>query len=88
MGSHVTASVGTALEPQLLVRGAELVQVSSPVQSGHRVPDLLIRTGAHSRFVACTYAGVCLRVSCPSEICWRRCQRGVARQTDRMGRVL
>jgi hypothetical protein len=57
MGSHVTASVGTALEPQLLVRGTELVQVSSPVQSAHYSPDPLARTGRRSRFLAETYAG-------------------------------
>jgi hypothetical protein len=57
VGSHVTVSVGTSAEPQLLVRGTELVQVSSPVQSGHYSPDLLTRTGARSRFVAETYAG-------------------------------
>jgi hypothetical protein len=57
MGSHVTASVGTALEPQLLVRGTELVQVSSPVQSAHDAPDLLTRTGRRSRFLAMSYAG-------------------------------
>jgi hypothetical protein len=63
MGSHVTVSVGTAVEPQLLVRGTELVQVFSPVQPGHRVPDLLTGTGARSRLIAETYAGVLLRVS-------------------------
>jgi hypothetical protein len=57
VGSHVTASVGTALEPQLLVRGTELVQVSSPVQSAHYSPDPLARTGRRSRFLADTYAG-------------------------------
>jgi hypothetical protein len=57
MGSHVTVSVGTALEPQLLVRGTELVQVSSPVQSAHYSPDLLNRTGARSRYLAASYAG-------------------------------
>ena len=57
MGSHVTVSVGTALEPQLLVRRTELVQVSSPVQSAHYSPDLLTRTGARSRFLVASYAG-------------------------------
>ena len=88
MGSHVTVSVGTATEPQLLVRGTELVQVSSPVQSGHRVPDLLTRTGASSRVLACTYAGVLLRVSWPSRNCWRRCQRDFAHESCGMRRVL
>jgi len=63
MGSHVTASVGSEMEPQLLVRGTELVQVFSPVQPGHGVPDLLTRTGMRSRLLAGTYAGVLLRVS-------------------------
>jgi VanZ like family len=57
MGSHIPISVGSEAEPQLLVRGTELVQGPSPVQSGHRAPDLLTRTGARSRFLAASYAG-------------------------------
>jgi hypothetical protein len=73
VGSHVTFSVGSDAEAQLLVRGTELVQGPSPVQPAHRAPDLHTRTGPRSRFLAGSYAGVLLRVSCPSRNCWRRC---------------
>ena len=73
VGSHVTFSVGSAAEAQLLVRGTELVQGPSPVQPVHRVPDLRGRTGTRSRLLAGTYAGVWYWVSCPPRIGWRTC---------------
>lgn len=42
------SSVGSEGGAQLLVRGTEMVQVSSPVQPGYRAPDHGVWTGTFS----------------------------------------
>ena len=88
VGSHVTCSVGSEAEAQLLVKGTDLVQHPSPVQPVHRAPDLHGRTGMRSCLLVCTYAGVLFWVSCPPKKGKRSYFHSFAREARSARRVL
>ena len=61
------SSVGSEGGAPLLVRGTEMVQVSSPVQLVYRVPDHRACTGAFSSLVRATYYGVLGSYTCTAK---------------------
>jgi hypothetical protein len=58
------SSVGSEGGAQLLVKGTEMVQVSSPVRAVYQAPDWSVCTGILSPFVAMIYRGI---------PCWSTC---------------
>jgi hypothetical protein len=58
------SSVGSEGRAQLLVKGTEMVQVSSPVRAVYQVPDWSVCTGTLSPFVTMVYLGTS---------CWNTC---------------